>query len=85
MFAVGLQKPLDRSDSSYDGTDRTKWFDAMITTQVDSPFEIILPAETLDPPLTPAARLIRGALLLGFMAVMATEAWLLWQVWRLIG
>jgi hypothetical protein len=57
----------------------------MITTQVESPFEIILPAETLDPPLTLAARLIRGGLLLGFVVVMATEAWLLWQVWRLIG
>jgi len=57
----------------------------MITTQVDSPFVIILPAETLDPPLTPAARLIRGAMLLGFAAVIGTEAWLLWQVWRLIG
>ncbi len=57
----------------------------MITTQIDSPFEIILPAETLDPPLTTTARLIRGALLLGFMTVLATEAWLLWQVWRLIG
>lgn len=57
----------------------------MITTQVESPFEIILPAETLDPPLTLAARLIRGGLLLGFLVVMATEAWLLWQVWRQIG
>jgi hypothetical protein len=57
----------------------------MITTQIDSPFEIILPAETLDPPLPVAARLIRGALLLGFVAVMLMEAWLLWQVWRLIG
>ena len=57
----------------------------MITTQIESPFEIILPAETLDPPLPAAARLIRGALLLGFVAVMLTEAWLLWQVWGLIG
>ncbi|HSB89967.1 MAG TPA: hypothetical protein VLD63_08095 [Anaerolineales bacterium] len=57
----------------------------MITTQIESPFEIILPAETLDPPLTFTARLIRGALLLGFLAVMVTEAWLLWQVWALIG
>jgi hypothetical protein len=48
-------------------------------------FEIILPAETLDPPLTPTERLLRGALTLGFLVVVATEAWLLWQVWGLIG
>jgi hypothetical protein len=48
-------------------------------------FEIILPAETLDPPLTTAERLLRGALILGFLAVVATEAWLLWQVWGLVG
>lgn len=52
---------------------------------METSFEIILPAETLDPPLTPSERLIRGALLLGFLAVMGTEAWLLWQVWGLIG
>lgn len=56
---------------------------AMIASQVESPFEIILPAETLDPPLSLAARLIRGGLLLGFLAVMVMEGWLLWQVWRL--
>jgi hypothetical protein len=52
---------------------------------METSFEIILPAETLDPPLTSSERVIRGALLLGFLAVMGTEAWLLWQVWRLIG
>lgn len=53
-------------------------------TTMDTPFEILLPAETIDPPLTFSERLIRGALLLGFLAVMGTEAWLLWQVWGLI-
>ena len=51
---------------------------------MDTTFEILLPAETFDPPLTLTERLIRGALLLGFLAVMGTEAWLLWQVWSLI-
>ncbi len=58
---------------------------ARVETTMETSFEIILPAETLDPPLTASERLIRGALLLGFLAVMGTEAWLLWQVWRLIG
>jgi hypothetical protein len=59
--------------------------DDRLDAKMDTTFEIILPAETLDPPLTTAEQLIRGALLLGFLAVMGTEAWLLWQVWRLIG
>ena len=39
-----------------------------------------LAGEPLDQPLSASERLIRIMLMIGFVAVLAIEAWLLWQV-----
>ncbi|HKZ54555.1 MAG TPA: hypothetical protein VJ123_03670 [Anaerolineales bacterium] len=45
--------------------------------------EIGFQVDSLEPPLSAGERLIRALLLVGFVAVLTIEAWLLWQVWRL--
>jgi len=39
-----------------------------------------LAGDSLDQPLSTSERLIRIVLMAGFVAVLAIEAWLLWQV-----
>ena len=40
--------------------------------------------EGIRPTLSAGERFIRAILLVGFVAVLAIEAWLLWQVWQLL-
>ncbi|MEE9508201.1 MAG: hypothetical protein V3V44_02840 [Anaerolineales bacterium] len=39
--------------------------------------------EGIEPTLSGGERFIRVILLVGFITVLAIEAWLLWQVWQL--
>jgi hypothetical protein len=58
----------------------------MTTTEHDSYLsELGLPVEAFDPPLSAGERIIRAVLLGGFVVVLAVEAFLLWQAWRLMG
>lgn len=41
-----------------------------------------LAGDGLERPLNTGERVIRLILLIGFVVVLAIEAWLLWQVWR---
>jgi hypothetical protein len=40
--------------------------------------------DRIEAPLSISERLIRIFLMVGFVLVLAIEAWLLWQVWHLI-
>jgi hypothetical protein len=44
-------------------------------------YESGLVQDRTEPPLSAGERLIRAFLMVGFLAVLAIEAWLLWQVW----
>jgi hypothetical protein len=44
--------------------------------------DMSLPMGTIDPTLTTTERLLRWALMIGFLTVLSTEAWLLWQAWQ---
>jgi hypothetical protein len=57
------------------------WAKIMCAHSEWRPGEAGLPAEAIEPPGSVGERLIRAVLLAGFVAVLATEAWLLWQVW----
>lgn len=39
--------------------------------------------DSFEPSLSVGERIIRVILMVGFVVVLAVEAWLLWQVWQL--
>ena len=43
-----------------------------------------LPIEVSEPPLTFGERVVRVVLLMGFILVLAIEAYLIWQGWQLL-
>jgi len=46
-------------------------------------YEKGLVKESFEPDLNSGERFIRVILMVGFVVVLAIEAWLLWQVWQL--
>jgi hypothetical protein len=55
----------------------------MVNPERELYYESGIVKESFEPRLSIGERVIRVILMVGFVVVLAIEAWLLWQVWQL--
>ncbi len=83
LFAITLQSEPNLPNSMYDNFGRRRRGPMMVNPDRHLYYEPGLTRDGIEPTLSAGERLIRGILLVGFVTVLAIEAWLLWQVWQL--